>query len=141
MVVVVVDVVVVFAAAVVFVVVFDAAGVVVVVVVVASAETDLFPSFLSLIFLLKDRHRLRLKLYLNTVKNIGNHLQLGLKKTSKILFYLSAVWVPFDESQSSRLFLKDSTDKDSRSSDGRQIITLKICNVSSTSYLFILFHT
>ena len=77
MVVVVVDVVVVFAAAVVFVVVFDAAGVVVVVVVVASAETDLFPSFLSLIFLLKDRHRLRLKLYLNTVKNIGNHLQLG----------------------------------------------------------------
>ena len=78
MVVVVVDVVVVFAAAVVFVVVFDAAGVVVVV--VASAETDLFPSFLSLIFLLKDRHRLRLKLYLNTVKNIGNHLQLGLKK-------------------------------------------------------------
>ena len=78
MVVVVVDVVVVFAAAVVFVVVFDAAGVVVVVVVVvASAETDLFPSFLSLIFLLKDRHRLRLKLYFNTVKNIGNHLQLG----------------------------------------------------------------
>ena len=76
MVVVVVDVVVVFAAAVVFVVVFDAAGVVVVVV-VASAETDLFPSFLSLIFLLKDRHRLRLKLYLNTVKNIGNYLQFG----------------------------------------------------------------